>query len=128
MPDGGLASIDRERLTKLCGMFGSNHAGERANAAAAADRLVRQAGLTWHDIVQPALPPPASNPDIEGADDAIKFCARHCNVYSSPLTEWERKFIASLAVQCRRTLSKKQTAVLMRLVEKCRRHSAGGRA
>ena len=42
---------DRERLVKLCGIFGSDHAGERANAAAAADRLVRQAGLRWPDVL-----------------------------------------------------------------------------
>jgi hypothetical protein len=31
-----------DKLAKLCGMFGSHHVGERANAAAMADRLVRE--------------------------------------------------------------------------------------
>ena len=44
-------ALDRERLAKICGLFGSDHAGERAGAAAAADRLVRQAGLRWPDIL-----------------------------------------------------------------------------
>jgi hypothetical protein len=40
-----------DRLAKLCGMFGSNHDGERAAAALKADQLVRQNGLTWHDVI-----------------------------------------------------------------------------
>ena len=39
--------LDPDRLRKLCGMFGSHHVGERANAARTADALVRQHGLTW---------------------------------------------------------------------------------
>jgi len=30
------------KLAKVCGMFGSDHAGERAAAAALADRMVRE--------------------------------------------------------------------------------------
>lgn len=41
----------RERLVKLCGMFGSNSQGERANAAAEADKLVRGKGRTWEDAI-----------------------------------------------------------------------------
>jgi hypothetical protein len=45
-----------ERLAQLCGMFGSSAAGERANAAALADRLVRQSGLSWHDVIRQPSP------------------------------------------------------------------------
>jgi hypothetical protein len=41
-----------ERLAKLCGMFGSAHDGERASAAAMADKLVRSLGLSWGEIIQ----------------------------------------------------------------------------
>jgi hypothetical protein len=37
-----------DRLAKLCG---STHDGERATAAAKADALVRQLGLTWQDVI-----------------------------------------------------------------------------
>lgn len=46
-----MIALDRPRLAKLCGMFGSVHDGERANAAAAADRLVRGTGTTWQKIL-----------------------------------------------------------------------------
>ena len=49
-----------DRLTKLLGMLGSAHDGERAVAAAKADELVRSRGLTWSDVV--ARPQLASAP------------------------------------------------------------------
>ena len=42
-----------DRLAKLCGIFGSHHAGERAAAAAKADELVRSHRLTWFDLLLP---------------------------------------------------------------------------
>jgi hypothetical protein len=47
------------RLTKLLGMCGSAHAGERAAAALKADTLVKSAGLTWRDaiVAAPAFEP-----------------------------------------------------------------------
>ena len=41
-----------DRLAKLCGMFVSDHDGERAAAAAMADALVREHGLTWRDVIR----------------------------------------------------------------------------
>ena len=43
-----LTEAARDRLSKLLGMLGSDHAGERDNAGVAANRLVRDAGLTWN--------------------------------------------------------------------------------
>lgn len=43
----------RERLTKLIAMVGSDHDGEVINAVRAADRLLRQHKLTWHDFLLP---------------------------------------------------------------------------
>jgi hypothetical protein len=42
-----LTRTDRERLAKLLGMLGSQHAGERDNAALAIERLRRELGLSW---------------------------------------------------------------------------------
>ena len=66
-------SLDRKRLAKLRGMFGSDYPGERANAAAAADQLVRQAGLRWPDVLQPRLPPAPGEPAPWAADDRDWF-------------------------------------------------------
>jgi hypothetical protein len=57
-----------ERLAKVCGLFSSAHAGERASAAAKADRLLRDIGLTWTDVIcAPTLAPPP-RPQWRGAD------------------------------------------------------------
>jgi hypothetical protein len=49
-PPAGEGKLDRT-LKKLLGMMGSAHEGERANAAALADRMIRENGLTWNDVV-----------------------------------------------------------------------------
>lgn len=51
MTTGTLPPATADRLAKLCGMLGSSHHGERANAAAMADRMVREAGLTWPQVI-----------------------------------------------------------------------------
>ena len=113
-------ALDHGLLAKLCGMFGSDHAGERANAAAAADRLVRQAGMRWPDVISPPPPPSPGSADIGDAKKAIAFCRR----FPAVLTQWEARFLASVAAQQFR-LTRKQRGVLVRLVAKCR--AAGGR-
>src|SRR5215469_3501034 len=114
------AVLDRERLVKLCGMFGSDHAGERANAAAAADRLIRAVGMRWLDVILPALPSPARDQDrIDTVADAIRFMLLHDEV----LTSWESDFIRSVAAQGHR-LSPKQIAIVERLFAKVRRAEA----
>ena len=45
--------IDRERLTKLLGLLGSGHDGEIAAAGRMADALIRDAGVTWADVIAP---------------------------------------------------------------------------
>jgi hypothetical protein len=46
--------IDRERLVKLLGLLGSDHNGEIAAAGRKADALIRDAGVTWADVIAPA--------------------------------------------------------------------------
>src|SRR5215471_10842644 len=45
--------IDRERLIKLLGLLGSDHNGEIASAGRMADALIRDAGVTWADVISP---------------------------------------------------------------------------
>ena len=56
------SDTDRVRLAKLLGMLGSDHAGERASAGAAAHRLIKSLGSTWQQILAPPPPPPP--PDL----------------------------------------------------------------
>lgn len=39
------------KLVKVLGMLGSAHSGERDNAARAATRILKEAGLTWYDVL-----------------------------------------------------------------------------
>lgn len=46
-----LASPTGQRFLKLAGMLGSDGDGERANASAMANRLLREAELTWGEVL-----------------------------------------------------------------------------
>src|SRR6266851_9188673 len=49
-----MSARDRKRLVKLLGLLGSPHGGEALAAARAAERLLRGAGVSWADVLQPA--------------------------------------------------------------------------
>jgi hypothetical protein len=113
------AAIDRERLTKLLGMMGSQHDGEALAAARQAERLRAEAGLTWAEIVIPRLPAPPQRQSVGTVADAIAFLLAR----RSALTQWEVGFVESVW-GARYSLSSKQIEVLHRLVEKARRAEA----
>ena len=85
-------------------LFGSNHDGERAAAAAKADAIVRQHGLTWGDVFHPA-------PSHEAM-------FRLCIDSNDTLTDWEHEFLRGIAGQA--SMSEKQRSVLDRLYRKVR--------
>jgi hypothetical protein len=39
------------KLVKVLGMLGSDHAGERDNAACKATQILKEARLTWYDVL-----------------------------------------------------------------------------
>jgi hypothetical protein len=45
------------KLVKVLGMLGSDYAGERANAAQLATQILKEAGLTWYDVLDVAKEP-----------------------------------------------------------------------
>jgi len=110
--------LDRGRLVKLCGMFGSDHDGDPAAAAAAADRLIRDAGLRWSDVILPALAARPS-PRSYTAAEAVEFVLNRWDL----LNDWEIGFAEGIQRQ-RTPLSRKQREILDRLVEKVRRAEA----
>jgi hypothetical protein len=87
-----------DRLRKLCGMLGSDHDGERAAAARAADKLVRGLGLTWHQVIAPPIVPDHS-PRVRSwrADDS-DWCrmAQFCHAWRWSLSQREREFVESV--------------------------------
>lgn len=53
-----LSSETADRLAKILGMLGSDHAGERSAAGLAAHRLLQEHRLTWRDVIAaPAIVP-----------------------------------------------------------------------
>jgi hypothetical protein len=60
-----LTDEQTKRLVKLLGMTGSAYDGERSNAAAKANELIRSAGLTWEQYLtggRSLKAPPSGNP------------------------------------------------------------------
>jgi hypothetical protein len=41
----------KDKLAKLLGMLGSNHVGERNNAATQIEKLRKELDLSWDDII-----------------------------------------------------------------------------
>jgi hypothetical protein len=133
------ATLDRARLAAVLGMCGSDFEGEALNAARLADRLVREAGLTWEAIVaaDPVLLKAANQLLIEneelraeldrlrkevrprppqpwGGADGWQDGVQALLLWHEHLSQWDRDFLNSLLLRCRR-LSPKQYAVLARI-------------
>ena len=108
------------RLAKVCGLLGSAHDGERASAALLADRLVRQSGLTWTDVLRPAaLPPPMHPPTTTRSWEPPRdwrWQVEDCLTRPHLWTAWELGFLNSIGFQ--RGLSQKQRDVLNRLIDR----------
>jgi hypothetical protein len=113
-----LTLADAERLAKVLGLLGSSHDGEVVAAARQAERIRSSLGLMWQDIVgSTAVNPERDQRSSPSWQDDVKFCREN----SGCLNEWEQEFIAS--IMSRWSLSKKQHAVLDRLVAKCREYA-----
>src|SRR6478672_9620337 len=97
-----LTEDDLDRLEKLLGMLGSAYDGERAAAGAFADKLLREYGLRWKDVLAPKQPEPV--PEL------VVFAINN----SDALNDWERNFCRSLKGQ--KHLSTKQLCKLNDIV------------
>jgi hypothetical protein len=114
-----LSAATRQRLARLLGVMGSDHDGEVLNAARMADRLVREQGATWHEVVgsptTPGRQPPGfGNEDVLAQFPTVGAAAWFCRCWPELLSPWERDFVASIPGF--RRLSPKQAAVLRKLV------------
>ena len=75
-----------ERLAKLCGLFGSEHDGERASAAAMADKLL---AIAWSHLGSKSFRCARSRP----LKQSIDFCLDDALV---PTTAWEWGFLTGI--------------------------------
>ena len=109
-----LAAETRSRLAKLLGMVGSTHDGEALNAARMADKLVREAGVSWADTLGGAASPP---PDYDTLPSHVFLCDVCLkDGHRQKLTQWELDFVAS--VRGFEEVSPKQRKTLRRIYEK----------
>jgi hypothetical protein len=94
-----------DKLAHICRMFSSDHDGERASAAAMADKIVRAHGLTWAEIILPQR---------HSIEEQIGIALAGLDA----LTRWERGFIYS--INGRRNLSPKQRNLLNSIAAEAR--------
>jgi hypothetical protein len=48
-----MPELDVEKLARVLGMVGSDHDGEALNALRLADRMLRETGMGWGDLIAP---------------------------------------------------------------------------
>ena len=106
----GLEATELTKLSAILGMLGSAHAGERDAAGLAADRFVRERGLTWHQILCP--PTERSRGACVTWRDVVGACLRH----PGDLSTWEADFLRGLPRFPR--LSPKQATCLNRIADR----------
>jgi hypothetical protein len=91
--------VDREKLAQVLGMLGSDFAGERDNAARLAEKLRRESGLTWQQILAPAPARRLDPPREPIVDIDIGGAIRLCLDNRDALLDWEIGFIECLEWQ-----------------------------
>src|SRR4051794_18905807 len=107
------------KLAKILGMLGSDYDGEIAAAGRRANAMVKDAGLTWDEVIlssapisqQPHCPPRRWRKPGTPSDTAAL-----CLQWSEVLTDWEADFCRSIIG--RRRISAKQSDVLTRIAHK----------
>jgi hypothetical protein len=87
----GLAT--RDRLAAVLGMLGSAHDGEALAAARHAERIRRELGLTWGELMGAGEAPAEAPVEAE----AWRAMVVRCQAAGRLLTTWERDFLTVLA-------------------------------
>lgn len=122
-----------DRLIKLLGLFGSDHAGERATAARMAHHLIVRNGLTWADVIRTPPPPmPRMNSLRESGHGfgmkAARVMADHQRrarvmlISRCGFSDFERSVLETLTE--RRSMSAKQESIFRECAGKYERYVA----
>jgi hypothetical protein len=95
-----MVPIDMTRFTQICGMLGSDQDGERAAAAFQATKMLRNAGLTWAELLKHVSERQneSNTADAKGKttrDNGWRACdiVHRCAANIEDLTEWQRSFV-----------------------------------
>jgi hypothetical protein len=105
-----------DKLVKVLGMLGSAHDGEVAAAGRTAHSMLKAKGLTWSDVIVPAVPRPEPPQRRWRRTTSPSDTAALCLQWPEVLSDWEVDFCRSIVG--RRRISAKQTVVLERLARK----------
>ncbi len=111
------SDFDLDKLIKLCGMFGSEFEGERANAAMMADKMLKKTGIKWENLLKAGDFSSTQSHDYadELSDrEKVRYIYENGEAF---LTEWEENFIESVIK--RTYFSHKQSEIIDRIYEKC---------
>lgn len=133
-------ALDREKLVRVLGMLGSAHDGERASAGGLAEGMVREAGLTWGEVVFDPEALVALRDLMAQKDDRISHLEEICRVLVAPkrvegshraraaeclngigedyLSGWEVGFLRSFVRGRFNSMTAKQLAILERIEAK----------
>ena len=111
-----------DKLAKVAGLLGSDHDGERAAAAYRATAIIREAGLTWRQVIEAAGPRVVEREPEQPRSGGPQWYSKAlaCAACPGRLTAWERSFLDSLLADgpYRGPLSPKQEAALDRIWRK----------
>lgn len=111
-----------ERLSRIAGMFGSDHDGERAVAARKFDALLKAEGVEFSDLLKVAKPKAiATSPRSNAPEPLRAYQIKALTVLAFPelLTDWERGFTSDVAKLDK--LSPRQWEQLNRIAAKVER-------
>ncbi len=112
-----LAPSDLRKLAAICDRFSSSFDGERAAAAKLADKLIKDRGATWTDVLH--AEPPIPIVLQPSAPRYWRQCAEEV-LFEHPgaVNAWEQEFLQSI-LQKGFALSEKQEIILRRIATKC---------
>ena len=118
------------RLVQLLGMMGSDHNGEVLNAARLAQRLVRDHGLTWEEVmtgIATDIARELGQAFETGYANGRAYRPPSWRVFAQSLLDdddgrlnsWEREFVASFIDRGWDRPTDRQQGVFERIADKC---------
>lgn len=119
-----LTLADIDKFSRICGMLGSVHDGERAAAALKATEFLQARSLTWADLIKALPAGPRQTREAHWSDaprteaEWLQALKAHC---WDCLSEWEQGFVADVLARNRWPLTERQREVLFKLKDRhCR--------
>lgn len=120
-----LAETDLKKFIALCGRLGSDHDGERANAARMVSRFLLERNLTWEEVLtpeeQPMMVMSVSVDDRAPVQlNSWQNAASLCLLRPQGLRgDREREFLEDILERGFPTLTDRQSSWLLAICQRC---------